>query len=245
MPQKANHQLRSQSTFTSGSESQSVSESSYFHSIEPTLLHESSSSIKFWRKRWQGKTEKFQIQAELDRRVQQELQGEWWAMKEEELEPFWRIYFLSNAEAQQGVQQPFQQEVQLEPLSELPELHSSDWDRHCPRFWTTSAASSTEHINQWLLQQLCQSTFQIHRLRSAPELDNLQIDGQSFRDLVVDWWFKDTAAAAKPIRQCHLGAEPDIDTRWSSVASVVLKCGCCSIRYDTCMPPSFSHADFA
>jgi len=83
------------------------------------------------------------------------------------------------------------------------------WRESVPSFFedTTSsqdAISITGYINKWLLHQLCQSSFEIHRLRSAPELEKLHLDELSFRDLVLDWWSKD-AAAVKPVVRRHSG----------------------------------------
>jgi len=104
------------------------------------------------------------------------------------------------------------EELLLEPTAmQSEDILLTLWSKRSPAFFeenptgSQDAISTTGYINKWLLHQLCQSSFEIHRLRSAPELENLQIDDQSFRDLVLDWWSKDAAAAAKPSMQSRSG----------------------------------------
>jgi hypothetical protein len=93
------------------------------------------------------------------------------------------------------------------------------WYEGIPSFFEDTTPSQdtisiTSYINKWLLHQLCQSSFEIHRLRSAPELDKLHVDDQSFRDLVLHWWPKD-AAAVKPV--LHGYSEGDRDSVFPEV----------------------------
>ena len=108
-----------------------------------------------------------------------------------------------------------------ETLLEQPVVYTEDpllllWRDKCPAFFVNDsthsqdAISITEYINTWLLHQLCQSSFEIHRLRSAPELEHLHVDNQRFRDLVLDLWLQDEAATGAVDR-------PHTEERCSSI----------------------------
>jgi hypothetical protein len=131
------------------------------------------------------------------------------------------------------------EELLLEPTAvQSEDIMLTLWSTQVPAFFeenptcSQDVISTTGYINKWLLHQLCQSSLEIHRLRSAPELENLQIDDQTFRDLVLDWWSKDAAAAAKSVMQPHFGEGFEVndeveapkiqsgtDPRWSAMSN--------------------------
>jgi len=63
--------------------------------------------------------------------------------------------------------------------------------------------STTGYIIKRLLHKLCRSSFEIHCLRSAPELAELRVDELGFHYLVVRCW-SIGEAAAEPTRQSRL-----------------------------------------
>ncbi len=53
------------------------------------------------------------------------------------------------------------------------------------------SVSPTNLVNSWLLHRLCRSSLEVQRLRSAIELEDVRLDGEQFRDLVLEWWWRD------------------------------------------------------
>jgi hypothetical protein len=106
---------------------------------------------------------------------------------------------IQGSDSEEGLLEP----SAMQSINLLTKL----WYEGIPSFFEDTTPSQdtisiTGYINKWLLHQLCQSSFEIHRLRSAPELEKLPVDDQSFRDLVLHWWTKD-AAAVKPVLRGH------------------------------------------
>ncbi|PGH12130.1 hypothetical protein AJ80_06851 [Polytolypa hystricis UAMH7299] len=97
-------------------------------------------------------------------------------------------------------------EITLEPIGSLTrDPLSVLWQKETPSFFEGAmelheSVNTTVYINKWLLHQLCNSTIEIRRLQSTPELRALEVDDETFHKLVLDWWSKDDAAEIPVVR---------------------------------------------
>jgi hypothetical protein len=98
------------------------------------------------------------------------------------------------------------EDLKLEILQPLRDpLLSLDSDEDL-RFSDVSLSSSgsklsrSKFINRWLLGGLRGSFREIRRLKSMPELQGINVDPETLKTLVLDWWPKDGAASgASPL----------------------------------------------